>query len=122
MQQCGKNSLARNDHETCQHAAKVRRTGLCTGSQPGSSAPGEQGQEIKKTSILDVKQVNKRKVAFFLSETSVFSGASRATRKLLIPKTELLQRFYSRYPKLLRGKAAENPGLLEADRHKKHFT
>ena len=84
---------------------------------------------------MDVKQVNKRKgklsthsevqniiVAFFLSETSVFSGASRATRKLLIPKTELLQRFYARYPKLLRGKAAENPGLLEADRHKKHFT
>ena len=79
-------------------------------------------KKSKKTSILDVKQVNKRKVALFLSETSVFSGASRATRKLLIPKTELLQRFYARYPKLLRGKAAENPGLLEADRHKKHFT
>ena len=79
-------------------------------------------KKSKKTSILDVKQVNKRKVALFLSETSVFSGASRATRKLLIPKTELLQRFYARYPKLLRGKAAENPGLLEAHRHKKHFT
>ena len=136
--QCGKHALAHNDHETCRHAAKVRRTGLCAGSQLGSSAPGEQGQEIKKNSNLGRQTGQQAQgqtvhpfgsaehviVAFFLSENSVFSGASRATRKLLIPKTELSYCSGSMpdTSSCFAAKAAENPGLLEADRHKKHFT
>ena len=84
--------------------------------------------------LLEIKQLNDRqgKLAthtvvqeiieeFFESETSVFSGATR-TRKLLIPKTTLLQRFSAKYPELLRGKATQSPELLKPGRHSKHYT
>jgi hypothetical protein len=59
---------------------------------------------------------------FFTENTSVFSGATRKTRRLLMSRTELLQRFFALLPQMLRAKSVLHPELSHAGRLTKHYT
>jgi len=61
-------------------------------------------------------------VDFFTENTSVFSSATRKTRRLLMSRTELLQRFFALLPQMLRAKSAAYPELLHVDHLAKHYT
>ena len=90
---------------------------------------------VEQPSVLDLKQLSAREdvlqthilmqeliVDFFNENTSVFSGATRKTRRLLSSRTELLQRFFALLPQMLRAKAATHPELSRAGHLAKQYT
>jgi len=90
---------------------------------------------VEQPGVLDLKQLSAREdvlqthilmqeliVDFFNENTSVFSGATRKTRRLLSSRTELLQRFFALLPQMLRAKAATHPELSRAGHLAKQYT
>jgi hypothetical protein len=100
------------------------------------SRPNVQARDgITSPGILDMKMLSSRDgtltthtllqeaiVDFFHENTSVFSGATRKTRRLLQSRTELLQRFFALLPQMLRAKAAAHPELSRAGHLAKQYT
>jgi len=61
-------------------------------------------------------------VDFFNENTSVFSGATLKTRRLLQSRTEWLQRFFALLPQMLRAKVVGHPELSRAGHFAKQLT
>ena len=100
------------------------------------SRPNVQARDgVEQPGVLVLKQLGAREgtikthvlmqeliVDFFTENTSLFSGARRKTRRLLMSRTELLQRFFALLPQLLRAKAASHPELARAGHLAKQYT
>jgi hypothetical protein len=90
---------------------------------------------VEQPGVLDLKQLSAREgapkthllmqelmVDFITESTSVFSGATRKTRRLLMSRTELLQRFFALLSQLLRAQAAAHPELSCTGHLAKQYT